>query len=64
MAAASIGQVHRATLINGNQVVVKIQYPEVEEFFDMDVLTVNLSCKLFGMGDMDNIMKEFTKSFV
>ena len=44
--------------------VVKIQYPEVEEFFDMDVLTVNLSCKLFGMGDMDNIMKEFTKSFV
>ncbi|MDF2583645.1 MAG: hypothetical protein K0R33_2288 [Mycobacterium sp.] len=29
IAAASIGQVHRATLIDGRQVVIKIQYPGV-----------------------------------
>lgn len=36
MAAASIGQVHRAKLIGdeGREVVVKVQYPEVERTFD------------------------------
>jgi predicted unusual protein kinase regulating ubiquinone biosynthesis (AarF/ABC1/UbiB family) len=36
-AAASIGQVHRATTIDGDQVVVKVQYPGVAEAVDTDL---------------------------
>lgn len=37
MAAASIGQVHRARLTDGSAVVVKIRYPEVAGSIDADV---------------------------
>ena len=36
-AAASIGQVHRATTIDGEDVAVKIQYPGVAEAVDTDL---------------------------
>src|SRR5687768_13956911 len=36
-AAASIGQVHRATLIDGRTVAVKIQYPGVAEALEADL---------------------------
>jgi predicted unusual protein kinase regulating ubiquinone biosynthesis (AarF/ABC1/UbiB family) len=36
-AAASIGQVHRATTIDGDEVAVKIQYPGVAEAVDTDL---------------------------
>lgn len=36
-AAASIGQVHRATLKDGPQVVVKVQYPAVKTSIDSDM---------------------------
>lgn len=36
-AAASIGQVHRATTRDGREVVVKIQYPGVKESVDSDM---------------------------
>ncbi|MGB1465565.1 MAG: ABC1 kinase family protein [Alcanivorax nanhaiticus] len=36
-AAASIGQVHRATTHDGDAVVVKIQYPAVKESIDSDM---------------------------
>jgi predicted unusual protein kinase regulating ubiquinone biosynthesis (AarF/ABC1/UbiB family) len=36
-AAASIGQVHRATTIDGDEVVVKVQYPGVAEAVDTDL---------------------------
>src|SRR5436305_4206654 len=36
-AAASIGQVHRATTIDGDDVAVKIQYPGVAEAVDADL---------------------------
>jgi predicted unusual protein kinase regulating ubiquinone biosynthesis (AarF/ABC1/UbiB family) len=41
LAAASLGQVHRATLPGGRQVVVKVQRPEARETVraDMEVLT-------------------------
>ncbi|GBG69347.1 hypothetical protein CBR_g4041 [Chara braunii] len=46
IAAASLGQVHRACL-NGKEVVVKVQRPDLKELFDIDlknlrVLAVNL----------------------
>ncbi|CAO3654064.1 unnamed protein product [Cunninghamella echinulata] len=37
IAAASIGQVHAATLLNGKQVVIKIQYPGVAQSIDSDL---------------------------
>jgi predicted unusual protein kinase regulating ubiquinone biosynthesis (AarF/ABC1/UbiB family) len=39
-AAASLGQVHRATLPDGDEVVVKIQYPGVEETVGQDLKNV------------------------
>ena len=41
-AAASIGQVHRATLRDGEQVVVKVQYPGVAEAVDSDLRSATL----------------------
>jgi hypothetical protein len=37
IAAASIGQVHRATLKNGREVILKIQYPGVSTSIDSDL---------------------------
>ena len=36
IAAASLGQVHRATLHTGEEVVVKIQRPDLEKLFNLD----------------------------
>jgi len=63
MAAASIGQVHKATLLDGTDVVVKVQYPEVEQYFEADMLCVKLMCKMCGMGDTIKMIDEFSKSF-
>lgn len=44
--AASIGQVHRARLRDGNKpVAVKIQYPGIERKFRADIDTVEVFCK-------------------
>lgn len=40
LAAASLGQVHRATLHTGEDVVVKIQRPGLKPLFDLDSLAV------------------------
>lgn len=37
LAAASIGQVHRATLFDGSEVVVKVQRPDIEEIIAVDL---------------------------
>lgn len=37
LAAASLGQVHRATLFSGEEVVVKIQRPGLKRLFDLDL---------------------------
>lgn len=48
-AAASIGQVHKAILKNGEQVVVKVQYPGVEEACESDLKQVRLALRLMGV---------------
>jgi predicted unusual protein kinase regulating ubiquinone biosynthesis (AarF/ABC1/UbiB family) len=42
VAAASIGQVHRATWADGRDVAVKVQYPGVREALTADVRTLSL----------------------
>eukprot|EP00970_Alexandrium_tamarense_P004410 scaffold749_cov193-Alexandrium_tamarense.AAC.10 len=44
--AASIGQVHRATLKDGTRVVVKVMYPGVEDVFRGDVRTIKMFCEV------------------
>lgn len=40
LAAASLGQVHRATLRGGRQVVVKVQRPLLKELYDTDLANI------------------------
>ncbi|MDX1756516.1 MAG: AarF/ABC1/UbiB kinase family protein [Marinobacter sp.] len=48
-AAASIGQVHRARLNEGTDVIVKVQYPGVDESCDSDLKQLRLALKLGGL---------------
>ncbi|MEM1382845.1 MAG: AarF/ABC1/UbiB kinase family protein [Pseudomonadota bacterium] len=49
IAAASIGQVHRARLRDGRDVAVKIQYPGVARSVDSDVANVGALVRLSGL---------------
>lgn len=49
IAAASIGQVHRATTKDGRDVAIKIQYPGVRRSIDSDVDNVVSLIRLSGM---------------
>ncbi|SFR87593.1 ABC1 kinase family protein [Sphingomonas jatrophae] len=49
MAAASIGQVHRATLPDGRVLAVKVQYPGVAESIDADVDNVATLLRVSGV---------------
>ncbi|KAI3465543.1 hypothetical protein Pfo_022206 [Paulownia fortunei] len=47
MAAASLGQVHRAILHNGEKVVVKVQRPGLKKLFDIDLQNLKLITEFF-----------------
>lgn len=49
MAAASIGQVHAATLRDGRRVAVKVQYPGVEEAIRADLKNTELLATFFQL---------------
>jgi predicted unusual protein kinase regulating ubiquinone biosynthesis (AarF/ABC1/UbiB family) len=57
-AAASIGQVHKAILPNGEQVVVKVQYPGVDEACESDLKQVRLALRLMGMIKIDRKLQD------
>jgi aarF domain-containing kinase len=46
LGVASIGQVHRAVLKNGEEVAVKLQLPGIEKRFRADIRTLKSFCKL------------------
>lgn len=48
VAAASIGQVHRATLLDGRDVAVKVQYPGIAEAIHSDLQNLRLGLKLLS----------------
>jgi predicted unusual protein kinase regulating ubiquinone biosynthesis (AarF/ABC1/UbiB family) len=49
IAAASIGQVHRATARDGRELAIKFQYPGVRESIDSDVDNVSTLLRLSGL---------------
>lgn len=69
LASASIGQVHRAVLKNGSDVVIKIRKPEIGEIIaqDIDILRLALNCfQLFGVRNIPEtreILEDF-RTFV
>jgi len=62
MAAASIGQVHRAQLKDGRDVAIKVQYPGIAASIDSDVANVGALVKMSGLVpkgfDLDPYMEE------
>ncbi|MFH5833536.1 ABC1 kinase family protein [Halalkalibaculum sp. DA384] len=60
LAAASIGQVHKATLRDGRPVAVKIQYPNVRETIQSDLGMAKLLIKRFvkNGADLDDYFEE------
>lgn len=49
IAAASIGQVHRAVTIDGRELAIKVQYPGVAESIDADVDNVATLLRISGV---------------
>ncbi|AOA57223.1 ABC1 kinase family protein [Acinetobacter larvae] len=57
-AAASIGQVHRAVLPDGQQVVVKVQYPGIDQACESDLKQVRLALRLMGVLKIDKKLQD------
>ena len=62
IAAASIGQVHRAELVNGIQIALKIQYPGIDDVIRADLKNLKGLLKLlfsmFSKMDMEPVWEE------
>jgi ubiquinone biosynthesis protein len=69
IAAASIGQVHRATLPNGADVIVKVQRPEAPRQIESDLQLMRSAARVvrdrvraFDFIDADALVDEFARS--
>ena len=60
IAAASLGQVHRATLSSGEKVVVKVQRPGLKRLFDIDLKNLKIVAQQLDKGDDGSGMRDFT----
>ena len=58
-AAASLGQVHKARLKNGAEVVVKIQYPGVDETVEQDLKNMRALLKVLTRLTRDVLRQKF-----
>ena len=64
--AASIAQAHRATLLDGREVIVKVQYPEVEGLFAADFDNLEVCTRLLFPENMTlvrGLRKRHLRSF-
>jgi predicted unusual protein kinase regulating ubiquinone biosynthesis (AarF/ABC1/UbiB family) len=66
IAAASLGQVHRARLHTGDEVVIKVQRPKLKELFDLDLVVCGQLIKVLRryfkwmkQYDLEGIFDEF-----
>jgi predicted unusual protein kinase regulating ubiquinone biosynthesis (AarF/ABC1/UbiB family) len=69
LGAASLAQAHQATLNSGDEIVIKILRPGIEQLVETDLSVMNLVCrwlKLFKTirirVDLDRLVEEFTKT--
>ncbi|OII75406.1 esterase of beta-lactamase [Cryptosporidium ubiquitum] len=66
IAAASIAQVHRAILNGGENVVIKIQYPDIQETLNQDMKNLEQLTWAFGLAEKDfdfiSILNEWQNS--
>ena len=60
--AASIGQVHLAKLTNGTEVAVKVQYPEAEHTFSID-MKLFIAASTILRPDAVLVLKQLQKNF-
>jgi predicted unusual protein kinase regulating ubiquinone biosynthesis (AarF/ABC1/UbiB family) len=63
-AAASLGQVHRAVLKSGEDVVVKVQYPGVDETVQQDLSNIKALLHTFTMIGRDVMRQKIDQSDV
>lgn len=61
IASASLAQVHRALTLNGIEVAVKVQYPEVRYYRDADLFTQKMIFKTFAFFTNRKYRKELDK---
>jgi predicted unusual protein kinase regulating ubiquinone biosynthesis (AarF/ABC1/UbiB family) len=68
LAAASLGQVHRAKLPSGEDVVVKVQYPGIEETIESDLKNMRRVVKSMRVGgsafDMTEAFEEVKETLL
>jgi predicted unusual protein kinase regulating ubiquinone biosynthesis (AarF/ABC1/UbiB family) len=63
VAAASLGQVHRAFLHDGREVAVKVQYPGIAEAIKSDFINLGLLAGALGKASKSLDMKEYYEEF-
>ncbi len=65
LAAASLAQVHRATLRDGREVVLKIQYPEIRRMIPLDLgllrRVARVVQRIQGLIDVRSLVNEVTR---
>jgi predicted unusual protein kinase regulating ubiquinone biosynthesis (AarF/ABC1/UbiB family) len=65
IASASLGQVHRACLKDGECIAVKVQYPGIEEVIAADIRTISFVIKilklLYRRINLDVVYSEFSR---
>ena len=54
IAAGSIAQIHRATLITGEEVAVKIQRPDIERIVTQDIKLITSVAEIIALTDLGN----------
>ena len=65
IASASLGQVHRACLRDGECIVVKVQYPGIDDIIAADMRTIKVIMRmlrlLYSQVNLDVIYEEFSR---
>ncbi|CAM3945990.1 AarF/ABC1/UbiB kinase family protein [Mesobacillus zeae] len=71
IAAASLGQVHRATLLTGEEVAVKVMRPGVEDIVSIDLKSLQIAIhllkrrtKIANFMDLDAVYDEFHETII